>query len=122
MYNSFIIIFVVLITIKIKMVMLESKQKLPLGFLSKGGYPTINAVNMFIVYLRNGGSIIDTKVNKEGLDAVRHHFNFFEEGSFEMMIHWGLNKSCHNSETSRERNIAMTQAKHLAFQLIELTR
>ena len=39
-----------------------------------------------------------------------------------MMILWGLNKGCHKSETSRERNIAMTQAKHLAFQIKELTR
>ena len=100
----------------------EQKQKLPLGFLSKGGYPTINAVNMFMVYLKNGGNICDTKVNQQGLNSVRDYFDFHEEGSFEMMIHWGLNKGCHNSETSRERNIAMTQAKHLAFQILELTR
>lgn len=102
--------------------LVETKQKLPLGFLSKGGYPTINAVNMFLTYFRNGGQVTDTKVNKIALHEVRNYFNFHEDGSFEMMILWGLNKSCHKSETSRERNIAMTQAKHLAFQIKELTR
>ena len=100
----------------------QLKQRLPLGFLSKGGYPTINAVNMFLTYFRNGGNISDTKVNKNALEAVRDYFDFHEDGSFEMMIYWGLNKNCHKSETSRERNIAMTQAKILAFNLIEFTR
>lgn len=100
----------------------EIKKRLPLGFLSKGGYPTINAVNMFLTYFENGGRITDTKVNQEALDAVRRYFGFYEDGSFEMMIYWGLNKNCHKSETSRERNIAMTQAKMLAYNLKELTR
>jgi len=102
--------------------MIQEKQRLPLGFLSKGGYPTINAINMFMTYFRNGGSVTDTKVNQQGLQSVRNYFNFHEEGSFEMMILWGLNKNCHKSETSRERNLAMTTAKHLAYQIIELTR
>lgn len=104
------------------MLMTQKKERLPLGFLSKGGYPTINAVNMFLTYFRNGGEVTDTRVNKFALEAVRNYFNFHEEGSFEMMLLWGLSKACHKSETSRERNLAMTQAKHLAFQIKELTR
>ena len=105
------------------MILLETtkKERLPLGFLSKGGKPTMNAVEMFYVYFKNGGTPYDTKVNPLALLYVREHFNFHEEGSFEMMILWGLNSKCLKSHTSKERALAMIQAKSNAFLLIQTT-
>ena len=105
------------------MILLETtkKERLPFGFLSKGGKPTMNAVDMFFVYFKNGGTPYDVKVNPFALSRVRSHFNFHEEGSFEMMILWGLNSKCLKSHTSKERALAMIQAKSNAFLLIQTT-
>ena len=105
------------------MILLETRKKgrLPFGFLSKSGKPTMNAVDMFFVYFKNGGTPYDTKVDPFALLCVRSHFNFHQKGSFEMMILWGLNSKCLKSHTSKERALAMIQAKSNAFLLLQTT-
>jgi hypothetical protein len=88
--------------------------KLPHGFLSSGINPTQNAVMMYAVYFKNGGTDDHQNINPQALQAVRDYFNF-EGGknSFKTMLQWGLDQQCVKSHTSSNQALAMRTAKVL---------
>ena len=93
--------------------------KLPSGFLSRGTTPTQNAVMMYAVYFKNGGTEDHQNINPEALQAVRDYFNF-EGGknSFKLMLQWGMDIQCVKSYTSSNQALAMRTAKTLGQMIV----
>ena len=97
---------------------MELKRKhLPKGFLSRKDNPTMNAVNMYVIYLTwlpKGWNV--KKLNKECVQKVRDHFKV--DYGFGTMIQWGIQHSCCMSRTSSGRHTSMSKAYVLAQSLI----
>lgn len=100
-------------------VMENTRKILPKGFLSKGGEPTIQSVNMFLIYLLNRPENWDENkmgVNPNGLKSVR---NFFKVSyGFETMILWGITFKCSKSSSSYGRYLSMNKSYILAKSLV----
>ena len=93
------------------------RKSLPKGFLSKMGEPTMNAVDMYHIYLSTlpkGWDI--NKMHRESVERVRGYFGVTY--GFEAMIRWGIEHGCCNSKTSSGRHSSMSKALVLAKTLI----
>jgi hypothetical protein len=95
------------------------RKSLPKGFLSKKGEPTIQSVNMYVVYLLNRPENWDEVrmgINPNGLKSVRKFFK--TDFGFETMILWGIQFNCSKSSSSYGRHISMNKSYILAKSLI----
>lgn len=94
------------------------KVSLPKGFLSTKGNPTLNSIEMFMVYLSNVPKgvpyLVNGKTNDQGVREVRKHFNWNHDSGFSTMIMWGLNECVSKSTTSEGRYRAMKTARVIA--------
>lgn len=90
----------------------EKKSRLPKGFLTKNGEPTMNAVLAYYLYLSHGGTKKDETIRLDIVEKIRNAFNV--DGDFSTMLHWGMYPECYHSKTSQGRAIAMRKALVIA--------
>jgi hypothetical protein len=102
-----------------KAVKKEKRVRLPKGFLSSKGVPTKNAIDAYMIYMKNlpeGWNI--NVVHEESAQKVRDHFGWNNSNGFGMMMIWGIRAKASTSRTSYERARAMSIAYHEAKSLM----